>query len=178
MKTNDITQYIQQTNKAFETATLAEKRVMIAEDVIERIKRKNIIISEGRVLHAYKRKNIDYDDSFKETINKGSLECLVCAKGALFCSIIGRINKYTTHDALRDDTHNNFDDPKHKLLLKYFSRKDIDAIETCFEGTSYLNTGRIDEDTCIEFKYRYDTAYMRMIAICNNIITNKGKFIP
>ena len=101
----DLNEFIETSNKAFKKANKARRRVLIAKDVIMRLKMKNIQASINYIIDI---SSIDLErnsglNSFKELLNNNDLKyCKVCAKGALFCSIIGRTNKYTLHDAFNN----------------------------------------------------------------------------
>jgi len=169
--------FVNTTNKAFSKANKARKRVLIAKDVILRVALNNVNIKTGNFLsksdflHALNRQL-----SFKDVLNNNNETCKVCAKGALFCSIIGRINNVTINDIQGD--RNSLIDNNHKQLLKYFSAEQLDMIETAFESGSYLNIISADaKDKCVEFYKQYTYPTDRLIAICENIINNKGTFV-
>lgn len=52
----------------------------------------------------------DSKNSFKDYTN--SHKCTVCAKGALFCSFVGRANEITIEQVM--DANNDIRDPGHK----------------------------------------------------------------
>lgn len=173
----DFAAYVARTNKKFEAASPAEKRVIIAQDAIARLSADNLTAKFGKV--------VDYipfalpNDSLKDYVNS-SHNCKVCAKGALFCSLVGRVNKVTIGEINDTDT-NLLSDSTHHKLLEYFSAEQLDLVETAFEGKTYLNAAdseQIDaaEDFCDE--YEWNETNERITAICKNIITNKGEFKP
>lgn len=181
---------IEATNKAFDAASPEQKRVMIAKDVIERVKTKRLRPVTGNFL---RRDQLQAESgSFKDFLNKDILTngdesetCVVCAKGALFCSIIGRVNKMSVDEVRGMDfsTH-SFNDRGHNKLLEYFSPDQVDLIETAFEGGSFLKIADwTDREKSIAFfnkvgVNKYSKSKERLIAICKNIIKNKGTFKP
>lgn len=179
----NFVEFIKNSNKAFRAAKKAQKRVMIAEDVILRIKNKNINPIVGQIL-IFNDKDLDtYSNaSFKNTLNNNNLtSCKVCAKGALFCSIIGRTNKITINEADDYESTYSLSGKKGETLKKYFSEDQIDMIETAYEGVSYMDIVKDKEviNKCQAFyKLNKSNHTTRMIAICENIIQNQGTFKP
>ena len=176
--------YIEETNEAFEKASPDQKRVMIAKDVLLRIELRNINMKRGNFLS--KRSLPLEKGSFKDMLNYYKRPvCDVCAKGALFCSIIGRVNNLTIDELLSMDIMvSSFSDPAHQELKKYFSEEQIDLIEIALEGSSFLNIADYDDyGKAIDFHHNHfvesdSSAEYNMIAICNNIIENNGTFKP
>ncbi len=183
MKKN-LTTYIKETNKAFAEATPAEQRVIIAKDVILRLETKNLLAAKGAFL---KEGSFDVLNlytsriSLKNYLNKNDRNsCVVCAKGALFCSIIGRNNKMTIGAMVNGNGGNNLYSGGHQRLLEYFSREQLDLIETAFEGKSYLNicNAKTLQGAIYFYNANLESHYNRLVAICNNIIENQGTFKP
>lgn len=167
----DFGAYVKRTNKKYEAATKAEKRVMIAKDTIARIEADNIIPRHTGVVTDI---NPDYR-FFKDFINTTGESCQVCAKGALFCSLVGRVNDVKTEDI--DNHSNDKYDLVHEKLLDVFTLKQLDLIETAYECCSYL--GEIDGKSARKAEKFYDKFSdndKRLIAICKNIIANQGTF--
>lgn len=184
MKT--LNQYIEETNEAFLNASPSKKRIMIAKDVILRLNTENIIVNGGNFMSnpMYKGKYFNKSTTqFKTVLNNSEVMCRVCAKGALFCSVIGRINNLTL-EVLEDERYNvnvdSFDDAMHQKLLEYFSKEQIDLIETAFEGFSYLeqNSWENKSKALNFFNNNRGPGKPRLIAICKNIVENKGTFTP
>ena len=179
--------YIEETNEAFNKSSPAQKRVMIAKDVLVRIESGNINIKRGNFLSKVSLPK--KTGSFKDILNnhEGSI-CEVCAKGALFCSIIGRVNKFTIDQLIETDIMvNSFSDPAHQELKKYFSEEQIDLIEIALEEFSFLNVVNNDDfykaqnfnlTLFLSNNENRASAENIMIAICKNIIENNGTFNP
>lgn len=165
---------IEKTNKEFEAASKAEKRVMIAKDTIEKIKLNNLSAFKGQFIRNEFGSRNPFE-SFKDYTNENL--CKVCAKGALFCSFVGRVNEVTLGE-IRGG--NSIDNLEHKKLLSIFTKIQLDLIETAFEGVSYLNICK-NEDLLINaeaYLNKYPDNDKRLIVICENIIKNKGTFKP
>ncbi len=185
MQNINLATYIELTNKAFKKANKARRRVLIVKDALLRFNLNNIKLDPGNYVTVSKsNKYINTEDkeaSFKEFINKDDITCDVCAKGALFCTIVGRDNQLSYNDSFQGAWDNNLNNKPHKVLLKYFTAEQIDAIEIAFEGSSYLfdvtfNKNLHSNSVC--FYHKYTNSIDRFLAICENIITNKGTFIP
>lgn len=156
-----LTKEIQKRNKAYEKATPAQRRVMIAKDAIGQIKAKKYEVG-----HCYLRVYEDMgsfrfrpSDDAREVLSRDDAPvCRVCAKGALFLSGIRIKNCYT------------MDETKHARI-----QPAADA-----PGFSASQWHRIEiayEDSPKWFK-RYEDDTARLIAILKNIIKNNGTFKP
>lgn len=165
--------------------TKAEKRIIIAKDVIKQIRSKFLIPYKG----CYVSITNNYDPISSGTINaqeelKNIKSCRVCAKGSLLISKIAKFNsvfldgKYdinTTFSQLNgnDRCINN---------LPEFTRRQLDLIELAFEN--FISS---DDKTIFfsqklankarDFYAKYEDTEQRLIAICKNIIKNKGTFV-
>lgn len=180
---------IEEDNQMFENATKAEKRVIIAQDCLDRIKL-------GQIEPAFSTMCKIYNDletsqhSIKDYINtKKELICSACAKGSLFMSYIGRTNKLTFNEVESD---NHIDGTEHSKLLKIFSAKQLSLIEFVFEGRQHLNFDKKGKRINLDKYYskmrdfRFDNGTKKdyfgfdsnllIVAICKNIIKNKGTF--
>lgn len=145
------------------TLTL-EQRVEIAQDVLKLLKvydDKKLNIKQ--MTYFCTRRNLPTQCQLTSKIATDS-ECVVCARGALFLASVDRydkceLSKYNTFnvtDRTRDEWGN----------------KQIDLIEAAFE--EWYRNG----PEAFLFGQKYKTTRNRLKAICNNIIRNKGVFIP
>lgn len=180
MKKSYFEKYVEKSNEVFKAATKAEKRVMIAKDTILRIRKGNLEVQTGTLVEM---QDDTQHPSFKDYINGEYVNCEVCAKGALFCSFVGRVNKMSTKDVISssgNEPTNNI----HLKLKSLFSIKQLDMIETVFEGDSLLGTlSNDEEEKCYNFTIGLEVKGIyeeddKLIAICKNIIKNEGTFIP
>jgi len=177
MKISKVLKRIEESNKIFNKASKARKRVMIAQDCIDRIKAKQISAYSGSFV---RRGDIDWDTSIKDLMGNDMYTCQACAKGSLFMSYVGRVNECKFEAAATID-NDDIDDTAHMKLREIFSKEQLDLIETAFEGGSYL---RVNDDiqkreAALRHIYRkYDNEDERLLAICQNIIDNDGKFKP
>ena len=156
---------IEETNELFNKSTKAQKRVMIAQDCIDRINIRLLGARRGSII----RLN-DNDRINKEILNNN--HCEVCAKGGLFVSYVGRVNNLDIFNLVSNEPDNRV----HKKLFEIFSLKQLATIEFAFEGFQYLLI-KIDKPKELrDFYLLYENENERLIAICENIIANKGTF--
>lgn len=158
---------IEETNKIFNESTKAQKRVMIAQDCIDRIKCNLLTANTGSF--------IVYNGSNVNQTRVNATTCEVCAKGGLLASYIGRVNNFNDECLGNDE-----DNEAHKKLLEVFTLRQLAIIEYAFEGTQYIYSISIPHDMQKKLEDFYDENYedddQRLIKICENIIKNKGTF--
>lgn len=174
-----LSQRIEKQNAEFSKMTKPQKRVEVAKDLIDRIKLKQLIPQTQRMVVVETDFN-DSNSSIKDTLNSCDITiCNVCAKGGLFMSYIGRVNKMKFSD-IEDD--NDVDGVEHKQLLKIFTVRQLALIELVFENDQYLYTDKdgkglsFDYLKASKFYDKYENEDERLIAIAQNIIDNKGTF--
>lgn len=158
---------IEKSNKIFNESTKAEKRVMIAQDCIDRIGCSLLSANTGSF--------IVHNGSDVNQTRVNATTCEVCAKGGLLASYIGRVNNFSD-----ECLGNEEDNEAHKKLLEVFTLRQLAIIEYAFEGTQYINSVSIPHDTQKKLENFYDENWEddneRLIKICENIIKNKGTF--
>lgn len=187
-------------NQKFWALSQAEQRVAIAKDVIKQVKSKWLLPTKGDYFEFY---NLPYDlrekkipkklDTLFNTIKKDGGTCTACGIGACFASLVmlgdkaealsyADGDKYDNIDILQDTSIS--DSSMRKLLRKVFEPHQLTLIECAFEKSDSM---RDHEDrkrafdptyNAAEFGRQHINAYGRMIAIMENIIANKGTFIP
>ena len=184
-KINNITKEIAKRNKLFEQASPAQKRVLIAKDVINLIKSGKITPMTGEWVYPSYKDESD-DESFQKTFLKGNVEdCECCALGSMMLSCTLFKNKVKVNEV----NGGALDYPN----LAHGHRKDVmgfrgvfpddqcKLIEIAFEcGYGYYgpgNDGQIS-DRAVKFGNKYRTERKRLLAIMNNIVKNKGTFKP
>lgn len=158
---------IEKSNKIFNESTKAEKRVMIAQDCIDRI--------GCNLLQANTGSFIVYNGSKVNQTRVNATTCEVCAKGGLLASYIGRVNNFNDECLGNDE-----DNEAHKKLLELFTLRQLAIIEYAFEGSQYIYSVSLTTDMENKLEDFYDENYkdddQRLIKICENIIKNKGTF--
>lgn len=184
MKTiEEFNQYIEESNAAFKKANKKRKIVLLAKDVIERIKLKQLKATAGVTCRLEDKRGVKAEDSIKEILPKIK-NCECCAKGALFLGYIGRVNEMTVGEIEDETSHNS---SEMKKLLKIFDENQLSLIETAFEGHQVVNIDSKKEwieikedvlDKAVQYFYDYPSSTKRLVAICENLIKNQGTFIP
>lgn len=187
---------IEASNENFATMTTNEKKVVVAQDCIERINLGQISADTGNVINrnTITKMNKSYSQatSVKDILNNDEMiQCDVCAKGGLFLSYVGRTNEVKlcelgSNTTTRNYNPNSVHDNEHSRLLEIFTARELAYIELAFEGEQYLD---YDENSCRikftddeyelanNFRCSFDTPDDVLVAICENIIKNKGQFI-
>jgi hypothetical protein len=184
-------------NKKFKAATPAQKRVLIAKDVIAQIKAKrfkalsgtwvNPVFRNGHDLDVFEKFVFEKLDEEPASVRELFLEqkipaCECCALGAMFMSCTLYNNK-TTVENLLDETVSFEDLIREKGpqfsngLDQFFSKAQLKLIEATFEG--YY--GAFRDESNDKTRVWYETLpndTKRLVAIMNNIIKNKGVFKP
>ena len=161
--------------KAFTKMNKARRRVALAKDVIARLDAKLIAPYSGSLFTpSTKWKLLDVNNSLQENLN--TRECSACAKGALICSWVGNFNHYSKEEFGRF----NYDfqsgpEAYPKELIDLFGTEQLSIIEREFEQSQY--SWCVVKDS--NFESNYDSPYYKDLrAIMENIIKNKGTFIP
>ncbi len=213
-----LAEKIEADNAIFEQADNAGKRMIIAQDCIERIKMKQLKTYPSCFLEDLGvSKSKTNEVSIKTLLNTDAkFTCKGCAKGGLFLSYVGRVNKCNLKDV---HYGNGIESPDHQKLLEIFEAEQLSLIEYAFEGmqhitkyeSSYiiftdsteektkdffithggrvLSDGRVisyemsdledsEGEELADIKLYFKQSDERLIAICKNIIKNKGTFIP
>ena len=190
MKQTKLQKQISEMNQAFKKASKAQKRVMIAQDVIAQIKAKRYVPESGTFVIANWSEKIDYkdhSDNIQEAFQKKQIEtCQVCALGGLFMSCTN-LNNNTNFEQLEqaEDLGEMIDNEERisNGMDKFFSVNQLKLIETYFENAQgyfrdYEVSINIPESHRNAFHNQYLDDDERMIAIMENIVNNKGTFIP
>ena len=176
-------------NKAFNKLSKPQKRVEIAKDVIaqikaEKFKPKNGVYYKGENFKKFKK----IDSVQKILLLPEAPKCSVCGIGAVMLSTVKKCNDLSTTKLLGYWDNFQADALSKTVASKFFSEKQLDLIEACFERTTeYGKEGNLLDwfgnrtpatVNAIDFgnKYRYPT--QRLLAIMENIIANNGTFKP
>jgi hypothetical protein len=143
--------------------TKAEKRVLIAKDVLELLDAGKFKAKTGNGYFKTNKRISSGNINFPlEKILKTTKECEVCALGALFYAHVNRFNQIKANDlglVKGDILYCGWDDATSNLS-KYFFREQLHNIERDFEKDG--SPGRIAND--------------KLSKIMNNIIKNKGEY--
>jgi hypothetical protein len=202
-KLEKINKLIAENNAAFKKATKAQKRVMIAQDVLAQIKAKRYVAEPGRWVVPTFSENFCNTDDYPDTVpsvqqlfaSKEIESCNVCALGGLFMSCTN-LNNHTTYDQFNDESEDigsliGYEEGLSNELDVFFSKNQLTLIEIYFEdGEGYfsidnetVDTGSrfyksIDFDHVNSFNDKYQDDDDRLKAIMKNIVENNGTFVP
>lgn len=178
---------IKNINAEFKKANKAQKRVMIAQDVLAQLITKRYVAESGCWVQANYNtaclENLKDEDSVKELFAEKKIEsCNVCALGGLFMSC-SNFNNNTLLEELDNASEElgNLINEEEKLsnkLNKIFSTSQLKLIETYFEANGgYFRD--YDEDDRIEAFYnKHPSDKKRLQLIMENIVENEGTFVP
>lgn len=171
-------------NKKFDKASDANKRVLIAKDVLKWLSIGKIQAEPGTYI------GLPYADASRDGYKKVSSdervngdECRACALGAVFACAVERAG------GIRDFWEQPSVVMRQKLGA-YFTLWQLQLIETAFEashGFAVIPYGLSEEeedahyvarDKAVEFGRAIRDPQERMRAIMENIVANKGTFVP
>lgn len=173
---------IRKANRAYNKATPAQRRVLIAQDVLLRLKKGQIRVETGVFVEPL----TETDNNNLQEVVHGGLRCSACVIGSLFLSAVAYRNQY---NLLHGDMVSS-SDPLRKL--KEFSPEQRRLIELAFERgegyhqIEYPGAAQSVEHTperalAAKWAYAHDLEFDssdRLIALMENIIRNKGRFDP
>ena len=196
-KKTNATREIARRNRKFKAAVVAEKRVLIAKDVIAQVKAGRFKVASGHWVASLTRSGSDLsvdrfegDESVQKLFLEGDIpKCECCALGAMFMSCTLYNNKTTAIEL--EDVRFSFSDYVEEGsftngLSTFFSKDQLKLIESAFEGNvghfeldvGILEGVELDGDKTSKWMDRLPNDKKRLVAIMENIIKNKGKFVP
>jgi hypothetical protein len=192
----EINAKVEASNEEFNNATPAVKRMMIAQDLIDRIQAEQLIPSKmgaiarlrrddqiiaGSISEDYEAYKERFDKSIKSTLQNPTIKCEVCAKGGMFMAYVARVNEFSWKRFQHGTEHNK---PTMHKLREIFDEKQLSAMECAFEGKMHISYNDQGQKmfTKMEIKTLYafykDRNYStdRLLTICQNVIDNEGTF--
>lgn len=169
-----INRRVRERNQRFKKLSLSAQRIKVISDVITLLKGKKLIkAKQGTYINLPDNHLSKYDN--REQLNtalEAGPRCEVCGIGAIFVTTISLNDQYSVGDAGMSINREEMVD----YLRKWFSADQLGLIESAFERSA---RGQGDADyKAAEFGNMYPSPTKRLIAICENIIKNKGKFVP
>lgn len=198
-------QQVEAKNAAFANMTPEQKRVAIAQDVIAGLRSRRLVAEAGTYISTDLNRGCVNESSISENgisvqdVLKDIPVCNVCAKGAMFVSMVERFNQVyykpedgeNAEDVYESDVVFFYDGGNDMMyeLEKYFSREQLDLIEAAFEAWDNIDLRLKAENwrspQNIDAAYEavgkitaIPSARNRMIAIMENIVLNNGTFLP
>lgn len=161
--------------KEFDKLTEAEQRVVIAEDLIARLDAKTFIATKGTYWRANVRTPRNRETQLRD-VYKGKV-CRGCQIGGMFACALDR------HNALKLSDLGTYSSPAclsdarmREYLTQWFSEKDISAMERAFEA--WEPDSGTDQTDFRPFGQAFPLSKDRMRLIAENVIKNKGQFMP
>lgn len=161
--------------------TIAQKRVLIAKDVIAQIRSRRIKATPGLYFASDKLRRIMQSakppkgTTQLNTVLKEVKRCEGCAQGALMLCIIDRFNKVKVNEVNRNGYLDPGHDTERKAMLKIFPKGQLDLMEAAFDGFSHKNTSG---GAAVNFYLKNPVPGKRLVAIMENVIKNNGEFKP
>ncbi len=176
-KANKIIEAINKANEkknvAFSKMTMMEKRVALAQDVLASLKAEKYVAESGTYVQLCNTER-NVGNTIQNLLKEG-VQCNVCAIGSLFVS---RVKMSKTK------TMTNDSDKMVKSMRGIFNEKALRTLEYFFEGDDAASFFEEDEDgdadiasDAWDFYRSHTNDENRLIAIMENIIANKGRFI-
>lgn len=184
MNKQELSAYIQEKETQFQAASPAERRVLVANDVLLLLKEGQIKASCGSWFHL--------DQSLWEEMPATAIRrdlrsvlhqpastpiCSACALGALFCSLVRytdqfELSPYYGGTAILGDFKS--------YVSEHFSMEQICMIEIAFEiGNGRFHPALRRESEALQFgRLCHTNPTIRMAQIFQNIIDNEGDFLP
>ena len=158
----------------FDKLSESEKRISVIKDVLSRISIGQIKPHTGAFCSF---RSVLLSEKLSSELENPKLHCESCAKGSLFLSYIGIVNNYNSKLYFVDGQNN--DSNEMMMLSNIFTSKQLSLIETAFENCYYdwnEQLTQLEISSCCTFANKYKGDNKRLIAICENIIENKGSF--
>jgi hypothetical protein len=177
---------VRQSNRRFERATAAEKRVMIAKDAIKQIEARKFIPRSGTYFRCHR--HLQSGEPLQgQLTGPEAPACTVCGIGAAFVSAVRLFNRF---DVPSGESEYIWDTDFRDFLRKYFSDTQTYLIEAAFERDVVAGPGTWDSPERIKFEstptvkaaIAFGKAYAvdrnRLLAILRNIVKHRGTFVP
>lgn len=207
MKQEKLQQEIARRNEIWQNSTKAERAVLVAQDVLDRLNFNQIVATPGQW--------VDFED--EEKLGEGSLQCDIlegtncncCAMGGMMIATIAFRNQVSVSDldcfaslgigSEKFDLSESFSEDQLILIEQAFEcgngwypicfDLDLDSIEVYSSYNNFDNEDleilerniETDDDKenlkIIKFYHKYESDEARMRGIMENIIENKGVFV-
>lgn len=177
---------IKEKNEEFAGMSKVQKRIAIAKDVISQIRAKKFKATPGTYCElktSQKKLKLSGSVELQTLLEEGAInKCNVCALGGIFMSKVSLGNKFNLNSRYdKIQTHID-DDEMISNLRGIFSELELRTIEYAFEGgdinSSFLGKPMHFHARLRSYSKVYKKSEDRLLAIMENIINNKGKFVP
>jgi hypothetical protein len=148
-------------NAAFAKLSPAQKRVVVAKDVLaalnaKQLKARQSVYVESTLVRSDPASEYDMDEYYRQRneadaadaqtmLLEGKAECTVCAIGSVFVCAVERMNKLSYLDFRTMDQR----DMRHYLADAGFSLEQLDLMECAFERTAkYIESEKYEQFSC------------------------------
>lgn len=177
-------------NRRFNKLSVEKQRIKIIQDVVTHLESEKLKAVKGKYLRVLGVGKVAGNQQLHEVM--GESRCQVCGIGAVFTATVLLNNELKVGDlsegyreelgsakiTLGDGTN---DAPMRQYLSTWFCGSQLDLIEAAFEtddrfSDGYANYEELEDAASFGKKYR--NSKDRLIAICKNILENKGTFTP
>lgn len=160
------------TPEKFKVLPKVRRRILIAKDVLLRIKLKQF--KPGVGYKSFNTKLTNCNTDVRNAISANKIKCEGCAKGGIFFSAIAlkdSMNLGAARSALIS-WGNSF-------MLEEFTQRQLDLIETAYENIVFTDSCSYQQhQRAKKFGDKYNNRDERLKAIMKNIIKNEGTFKP
>lgn len=178
IKQTAIQKEIARRNKLWKAATPAQKRVLVARDVLEQLASKKYTAEAGcysRINASMRRANVGLKD-VRRVVLKPDTVCQCCAVGGLFLSTVLFTNSISANFISKSDTDSRalLAHPTchagGSVVTDVFSDQQLTSMEHSFEGWDKYGT------PSKAFYLKHPDEHKRLVAIMKNLILNNGTF--
>lgn len=172
----------------FEDISPAGKRVMIAKDVINKLKTKQFVAEAQTWLAQIDGSEFITNKDLKESRQLKSIigdltkpddpSCQACALGGCFMAAVDLFNDIKANDVTDGAVDGLWIETMSGYLNKFFDNDQLRLIEMAFEFGKGGFAPNNDEEQCASSMYwNAKDPETRMIGIMGNIIENNGQFV-
>lgn len=157
----------------------ARDRVLVAKDVIAQLKTGKLIATTGKLVEVATKRGVElFRESdvangldVRDVLEKRAKSCTVCAKGAILIATIMRFDRLPISPGM--EAYGLDSMARGTSYKSVFSSGAMENIEDAFEGFAVWGWG-IDGTP---WPRKYPDPRDRLIAIMENVVRNKGRFV-
>lgn len=168
-------------------------RLEVARDVVFGLRRKRFSVERGSYVKLIKHPTLEQlqrDVELQEVFRQKGQEICACALGALFVCAVSRFERLKVRKVGYEVIRPYYSEGQQisggieyemivKYLRKWFSMEQVELIEYAFEwGTSGHPNSDIKAKRAVAFGKLYPAPSLRLEAIMQNVLDNKGTFKP
>jgi hypothetical protein len=184
---SQIATYISQLKRgetAFWKSTAAQRRVLIAKDVLKQIASKRLVPTTGVYTRGRLKSKPDASDSVSTIGAREAIaampKCTACAVGSVLVSGALLGNRCTLGDLGQGYTNTENLSLDREHAARYFTISQLDLMEVAFEGDElgWLKISDKQLAMARAFHNKHGTDKECLIAIMKNVIRNEGTFKP